>query len=229
MTKEVITVDIVSDVACPWCYVGKRRLEEALQQWEGTPIKVQWHPYQLDPTIPQKGLDRDTYLVNKFGNLERTRAMTDRLTAVGEAVAINFDFGKNWLAVNTLPMHQLLHIAGKEGFQNELKERFFRAYFVESLHLNTVAVFSEIMAEFGWSSEKVQRIINDETIAKTVQHEIAHYQQMGVTGVPFFIINNTYGISGAQPSSTFLEAFASVAPLEITAEGDRCDPSNENC
>ena len=230
MEKEFITVDIVSDVACPWCYIGKRRLENALKQWEGIPVKVQWHPYQLDPTIAKEGVDRNTYLINKFGNLESTIAMTDRLTEVGKEVGIEFDFGENWLAVNTLPLHQLLYVAGQEGFKDALKERLLKAYFVDTLHLNNIDVLSKIMEEFGWNTEKAQRIIADKSIAKIVQDEIAHYQKLGVTGVPFFIINNKYGVSGAQPSTVFLEALSSLAPIDkISEQGEHCDPISGDC
>ncbi|OEK04981.1 DsbA family oxidoreductase [Roseivirga misakiensis] len=229
MSQETITVDIVSDVACPWCYVGKRRFEAALKEWKGAPIKVEWHPYQLDPNMVAEGLDRDTYLVNKFGSIEKTQNMTDHLTNVGKTVGINFDFGPNWLAVNTLHLHQLLHVAGQEGFKDELKERFLRAYFEETKHLNNREHLDEIMAEFGWSPERVSEIIEDDTIAYAVKSEIAHYQQMGVSGVPFFIINNKYGISGAQPPEVFLEALNSVSPIEVIAEGDSCDPVSGDC
>ena len=107
MNKKTITIDVVSDVACPWCYVGKRRLEAAIQLWKGASIEVNWHPYQLDPSMRSEGMDRNTYLTNKFGSVDRVQEMTDRLTEVGRTVGIEFDFGENWLAVNTLPLHQL--------------------------------------------------------------------------------------------------------------------------
>lgn len=229
MQKDKITVDIVSDVACPWCYIGKRRLEAALAEWKGLPVEVAWHPFQLDPTIPESGFDRDTYLTNKFGDLERTKEMTERITDVGSELGLDFNFGKNWRAVNTLPLHQLLHIAGKEGFRDELKERFLHAYFTENLHLNDTDVLNKIMTAFGWDAKKTQAIIADDDIAYAVKKEIGHYQQMGVSGVPFFIINNKYGISGAQPSSVFLDAFAKVAPFENIEEGDNCGIDDENC
>lgn len=229
MSQETITVDIVSDVACPWCYVGKRRFEEALEQWKGAPVQVEWHPYQLDPNMSFEGLDRDTYLVNKFGSIERTQGMTDHLTTVGKEVGIDFDFGPNWLAVNTLHMHQLLYVAGKEGFKDALKERFLKAYFEETKHLNSLEALSEVMAEFGWSSDKVAEVIADDSIAYEVKSEIAHYQQMGVSGVPYFIINDKYGISGAQPSSVFLEALNAVSPIETIATGDTCDHVSGEC
>lgn len=229
MSQQPIKVSVVSDVACPWCYIGKRRLESALQQWNGAPVEVTWHPYQLDPTIPKTGLDRTTYLTNKFGDLERTKAMTDRLTEVGKEEGISFNFGDDWLAVNTLPLHQLLYVAGSEGFKAKLKERFLKAYFDENLHLNQTEVLVNIMKEFGWEPEKTTEVLGDDRTAYAVTQEIAHYQQLGVNAVPFFIINEHYGISGAQPPSVFLEVFDKVSPLEIISEGDSCDPSTGAC
>ncbi len=229
MQQQPIKVSVVSDVACPWCYIGKRRLESALQQWNDSPVEVTWHPYQLDPTIPETGLDRTTYLTNKFGDLERTKAMTDRLTEVGTEEGITFNFGDEWLAVNTLPLHQLLHVAGSEGFKADLKERFLKAYFDENLHLNQTDVLVDIMKEFGWEPEKTTEVLGDDRIAYAVTQEIAHYQQLGVNAVPFFIINEHYGISGAQPPSVFLEVFDKVSPVEIISEGDSCDPSTGVC
>ena len=229
MEKNIIKVDVVSDVACPWCYVGKRRLEEALKQWKGTTVEVNWHPYQLDPLMREEGMDRDTYLTSKFGSVERVSEMTDRLTEVGKTVGIEFDFDGDWLAVNTLQMHQLLNVARGEGFGTEMKERFLAAYFEESKHLNKAEVLYAISKDFGWNKEKVDAIINDQTIAEAVKSEISHYQQRGVSGVPFFVINDQYGISGAQPVEVFLEAFQSASPIEVNPEGDSCDPVTGKC
>ena len=228
MQKHPIKVAVVSDVACPWCYVGKRRLESAVQQWKGAPVEVTWHPFQLDPTIPEAGFDRDTYLRNKFGDRDLSEAMT-RITDAGAEEGIPFNFGDKWLAVNTLPLHQLLHVAGSAGFKDQLKERFLKAYFDENLHLNDTEVLIKVMQEFDWVAEKTTRILNDDAIAYAVKQEIAHYQQRGVTGVPFFIINDQYGISGAQPVEVFLEAFAKVSPVEVIGEGDSCDPVSGEC
>jgi len=229
MQKETITVEIVSDVACPWCYIGKRRLEAALAEWKGAPVEVTWHPFELNPNIPKEGLNLKSYLEEKFGDADQTQAMTDRLTSVGKEVGIDFHFGPEQLAMNTLPLHQLLHVAGEEGFKAELKERFLHAYFTENLHLNQPEVVNNIMAEFGWDTQKTQKVIADDSIAYTVKQEIAHYQQLGVSGVPFFIINNKYGISGAQTSEVFLEAFQQVAPLEIISGGDSCGVDGADC
>lgn len=225
----MITVDIVSDVACPWCFVGKRRFEAALEKWEGTPIEVNWHPYQLDPTMSNEGIGRDAYLINKFGSADNVSDMTDRLTSAGKELGINFDFGEKWMAYNTLHLHQLLHAAGEEGFKAELKERFLKAYFEDLTPLNDSKVLYSILSDFGWDSVKVDQIVNDETIAKSVQAEIAQYQQMGVSGVPFFILNNKYGISGAQPTEAFLEAFSQVDGMPVTKEGESCEPGGGCC
>lgn len=229
MNNEPITVQVVSDVACPWCYIGKRRLEAALEAWKGAPIKVTWHPFELNPNIPQQGYNLKTYLAEKFGDAEQTKAMTTRLTTVGTEVGIDFNFGPEQLAMNTLPLHQLLHVAGEEGFKDKLKERLLYAYFTENLHLNRPEVLYGIMAAFGWDTDKTREVIADDGIAYAVKQEIGHYQQLGVTGVPFFIINNKYGISGAQPVKTFLEAFKQVAPVEVTSKGESCGLDETDC
>ncbi len=229
MNREVIKVNVISDVACPWCYVGKRRFEEALRQWKGAPVEVTWNPYQLDPSMREEGMNRDTYLTNKFGSADGVQEMTDRLTEVGKTVGIDFDFGDNWLAVNTLQMHQLLNVAREEGFGAELKERLLSAYFQEAKHLNNVEELYKITKEFGWNPDKVDSIINNSKIAESVQNEISNYQQRGVSGVPFFVINDQYGISGAQPVEVFLEAFESLSQMESSEEGNSCTPNSGCC
>lgn len=229
MNEEKITIDVVSDVACPWCYVGKKRLEKALAQWEGIPVEVNWHPYQLDPNMPKEGLTRNDYLITKFGSVEKMEAMTTHLTATGKTLGIDFDFGENWMSANTLHLHQLLHVAGEEGFKAALKERFLKAYFVDLDRLQNNDVLYTILADFGWEPSKVDRIIADKEIEQIVKKQIHQFQQLGVTGVPFFIINNTYGISGAQPSHIFLETFKKLAPSSTLQEGDHCDLNTGNC
>ena len=226
---ETIKIDIVSDIACPWCYVGKRRLESALAEWKGAPVEVEWHPYQLDPTIPAEGLSRKEYLINKFGSLERIQPMIDNLESTGKELGIEFNFGEQALSVNTLPLHQLLHVAGEEGFKDQLKERFLKAYFEETLRLNDINVLVDIMSDFGWDKDKVEQIIADQAIAQNVKDQITYYQQRGVKGVPFFVINNTYGISGAQPKEAFLQALASVKSDIETEDGASCDAETGEC
>ena len=229
MQNEKIKIDIVSDVACPWCYVGKKRLESAIKEWKGTPIEIEWHPFQLDPNIPEEGLDRDTYFKNKFGDLEGPLEMTKRIIEVGAEEGIAFNFGKELLAVNTLHLHQLLHVAGEEGFKDSLKERFLKAYFEENLHLNNVEVLVDIMKEYGWEAEKTKQVLDNDSIAYAVKQEINHYRQRGVNSVPFFVINNNFGISGAQSKETFLDAFQQIASTTVGAEENSCNPETGIC
>ena len=229
MEKNTIKIDIVSDIACPWCYVGKKILEAAIKTGKGAPIEVNWHPFQLDPNLPLEGVNMQTYLNNKFGGEEKVNEIVGHLTQTGKEVDIAFHFDDKTRNFNTLQMHQLLNVASQEGFQNDLKARFLKAYFEENLALNEIAVLCKIMAEYDWTPEKVKSIITSDDIALNVKQEIAHYQQLGVSSVPFFIINNKYGISGAQPSQVFLDTFKTASPIEMVSEGPSCDPITGEC
>ena len=227
MQNTKIKIDVVSDIACPWCFVGKRRFESAINEWKGVSIDVNWHPFQLDPSLRPEGMDRDTYLTSKFGSAEGVKGTINQLIEVGKTEGIAFNFGDDWLAVNTLHLHQLLHVANKEGVGVEMKERFLSAYFEKAQHLNKPEALYDITKDFGWNREKVDAIIKDYEIAKKVKTEIAHYQKLGVSGVPYFIINDKYGMSGAQTSSVFLEAFTEVEK-EIVEEYNRSDSKSGN-
>lgn len=224
-----ITVAIVSDVVCPWCYVGKRRLEAALDQL-GNPedVEITWHPFQLDPTIPAEGMDRKKYFIKKFGNEDRIRQMFDHLTQVGAEEDIDFNLDEISESINTLPLHKLLHVAGEEGFQPEAEEILFKAYFTDGKDLKDTSVLIDLFAPYSWDESKIRSIIADDDIGYAVRQEIDHYQQMGVSGVPFFIINNKYGISGAQPVEVFVQALTQVREEALEAnEGEVCGP--EGC
>lgn len=225
---EKITIDIVSDVACPWCYVGKKHLEKALEQKPDLDVTVNWHPFELDPTIPSEGIDRDIYFEKKFGDLDRFEAMTNRLVEVGDKAGIDFQFDKMKAAIKTLPLHQLIHVANKEGFGAELKEAFLAAYFEKGVDLRVFENIAAILKPYGWEEEKIQNIIDDQEIAYWVTQEIRHYQNLGVTGVPFFIFNNKYGVSGAQPPEAFLEMFDKMS-TESIKQGEACDTESGEC
>ena len=224
-----ITVDIVSDVVCPWCYVGKKRLEAALDQL-GNPedVEITWHPFQLDPTIPAEGMDRKEYFTKKFGDEGRIRQMSDHLTQVGAEAGIDFNLDKISESINTLPLHKLLHVAGEEGFQSEAKEILLKAYFTDAKDLKDPKILADLFASYGWDEAKIKDILADDDLGYAVRQEIAHYQQMGVSGVPYFIINNKYGISGAQPAEVFVQALTQVREEALEAiEGEVCGP--EGC
>jgi len=231
MTNKPIQIDIVSDVACPWCYIGKKHLEKALTGMEGQNFQVTWHPFQLDPTIPQEGLPREEYFANKFGSAERIQQMHERVEGVGAKAGIQFEFEKMPKVINTIPLHKILHIAREEGSQNDLEEKLFKAYFTDGIDFSNQENIVAFMEGFGWSREKTEGILADEQISYWVTQEIKHFQNLGVSGVPFFILNNKYGLSGAQPTEVFLDALAKVVeemePVEVT--GDACEIGGENC
>ncbi|WP_235299191.1 DsbA family oxidoreductase [Portibacter marinus] len=197
MNKERIKIDIVSDVACPWCYVGKKHFEKALENMKDLDLEVNWKPFQLDPTIPENGLERETYLRNKFGSKERVDGMMERLKSFGEQVDIEFN-DMNRIP-NTRKMHNLMHVASEKGFANELKEAFFEGYFEKSLNMADDDIILDIAERFGWTRDEANAIMDDEEISYLVNQEIRDVQNRGVTGVPFFILNDQYGVSGAQP------------------------------
>jgi len=231
MNNKPLQIDIVSDVACPWCYIGKKHLEKALETFDSQAVEITWHPYQLDPTIPLEGIARDEYFANKFGSIDRIEQIFERVVGVGEKAGIDFNFDKMPKAVNTIPLHKLLHIAREEGSQIALEEKLFKAYFTDGIDFSDKEQTLSFMEDFGWNREKTESILVNEEIAYQVTQEIKHFQNLGVTGVPFFILNNKYGISGAQPTSVFLETLEKVAQemQPIEAIGEVCDVNDKNC
>jgi len=231
MTNKPIQIDIVSDVACPWCYIGKKHLEKALAGFDGQNFQVTWHPFQLDPTIPDEGLSREEYFVNKFGSLERIQQMHERVESVGQKAGIKFEFEKMPKAINTIPLHKILHVAREEGTQNELEEKLFKAYFTDGVDFSSKKNIIDFMEGLGWAHEKTESVLADDQIGYWVSQEIKHFQNLGVSGVPFFILNNKYGLSGAQPAEVFQDAIQKVIeevkPVEAT--GNACEIGGVNC
>ncbi len=229
--NQKITLDIVSDVACPWCFVGKKRLEEAMSQLPDANIEIRWHPFQLDPTIPMEGISRENYFNKKFGSEDRVQEIFNHMNSVGEAVGINFRFDKMEKAVNTLPFHNLLHVAQQDGNQYDLKEHLFKAYFEQGVDFSKRESFVSVMKDFGWPEEKTEEVLDDQQISYWVSQEIKHYQSLGITGVPFFIFNNKYGFSGAQPPQVFVDTIAKIQaenqPEIVT--GEACDVETGAC
>jgi predicted DsbA family dithiol-disulfide isomerase len=231
MKNKPLQIDIVSDVACPWCYIGKKHLEKALESFDSQPVEITWHPYQLDPLIPTEGVSRDDYFTKKFGNIDQIKQIFQRVSGVGEKAGITFNFDKMTKAVNTISLHKMLHIAREEGMQIELEERFFKAYFTDGVDFSEKELLITFMQEFGWNRAKTESILANEEITYHVSQEIKHFQGLGVSGVPFFILNNKYGISGAQPINVFLDTLNKVAAemQHVGAVGEVCAVEGKNC
>jgi predicted DsbA family dithiol-disulfide isomerase len=198
MSESALNIDVVSDVVCPWCYLGKKRLERALAGQPGEPIEVHWRPYQLDPSIPAQGLERRAYMINKFGNDGRIEAAHERLRALGAEEGIAFDFDKIARAPNTLDAHRLIRWAFVAGAQDRIVDRLFKLYFEEGHDIGDRALLIETAAECGIDREVVAKLFADGSDEEEVRAEIAQAQSLGVTGVPFFIFAQRFGVPGAQ-------------------------------
>lgn len=206
-TNEVLTIDIVSDVVCPWCYLGEKRLEAALAD-EPRPVVVRWRPYQLDPTIPEDGLDRAEYMAKKFGRSGRLESVHDNLTRLGAEVGVSFAFDSIKRSPNTLDAHRLIRWAFSAGVQAKVVDRLFKAYFVEGRDIGDRSVLIEIGAECGLEAKLVEKLLADGADVDLVRDEIAEAQAIGVSGVPFFIFAGRLGVPGAQDASVLRRAMA---------------------
>jgi predicted DsbA family dithiol-disulfide isomerase len=217
--ERALTVEVVSDVVCPWCYLGKRRLALALAEADGGPIAVRWRPFQLDPTIPAGGMDRRAYLKMKFGDDKRLDEVHARLTALGAEVGLVYRFDAIARAPNTLDAHRLIRWADAEGAQDGIVERLFRLYFEEGRDVGDRALLVEVARECGMDGEVVKQAFAEGRDVEAVQAEIAQAQAIGVTGVPFFIIASRFGVSGAQSVDVLVKAIAqaraSLAGVEV--------------
>lgn len=209
----VVQVDVYSDVICPWCFIGKRRLEKAIGAFDG-PVKVRWLPFQLNPQIPKEGISRREYRTRKFGSLERSQELDARVIAVGNDEGLDFAFDRIERTPNTSDAHRLIWLADHHGVQDAVVEAVFRAYFTEGRDISKLTTLIDVVAEAGLDRQKAEAILTgDEGNGATKE---AHEQapRVGVEGVPFFIINGKIGLSGAQSPQVFLEAFRRASELE---------------
>jgi predicted DsbA family dithiol-disulfide isomerase len=219
-SAEPLIIDVVSDVVCPWCFLGKRRLEAAIRDSDAGPIAVRWRPYQLDPSIPAAGLDRRAYLSAKFKDDSRLAAIHDHLTELGAEVGAAYAFDKIKRAPNTLDAHRLIRWADVGDQQNAVVERLFQLYFEEGRDIGDRTLLAAIAGECGMDAKLVaERLAAGEDV-EAVEAEIAQAQAMGVTGVPFFIFASRLGVPGAQAvdvlAKAIAQARASQAGVEVT-------------
>lgn len=217
----MITIDIVSDTVCPWCFVGKRRLEQALAQMADAPeVTVTWRPFQLNPDMPREGADRKTHLRAKFGGDERFKQMYDAITEAGKSVQIPFAFDKVERTPNTIDSHRLIDRAGKTGHQDAVVEALFRTYFVEGRDIGDIDVLVDIATSAGLDAGEVRAYLESDEDIERMRAEDRKAREMGVQGVPCFIVNQKYAISGAQEPAAFLQVFERIAGEDSPAEAE---------
>ena len=207
MTDRGLTIEIYSDVVCPWCYIGKRRLERALGQLNGAaPARITWRPYQLNPTMPKDGMDRTTYLEAKFGSLDAFRQMEEHVLAAGAAERIPFAFQRVARTPNTFLAHRLMWHAEQQGCQDAAVESLFRGYFTEGADIGSVPVLGQLASRAGLDAAAVESFLQSEEGTTEVKAEEATGHRLGIRGVPYFVINGSISISGAQPPDIFVSA-----------------------
>lgn len=229
MTKPTLKIDIVSDVVCPWCYIGKRRLERAMDQLKDQfDFDVEYHPFELNPTMPKEGRNQKEYLAAKFGGEERYHQITNHVTGVAAQEGLKFDFANQNVSPNTLNAHRLIAFAKREGKQPQMKEALMSAYFEKGTDLSDDKNLVAIAVELGLNEKQVADFLKTDELAAEVKMEEHVNIQRGISGVPFYIIDNKYGVSGAQPSETFVKALTEIGS-KISATADACDIEEKNC
>jgi predicted DsbA family dithiol-disulfide isomerase len=203
---EALTIDVVSDVVCPWCFIGKRRLAAALRLRPEVPVIVNWRPYQLDATIPPEGMARADYMQRKFGSAEKVAEIHARITAVGAAEGIAFAFDRITRSPNTLDAHRLVRWAHGLDKQDQVVEALFRGFFIDGRDLCDRTTLIAIGTECGVDGAMLREFYDTEADIETVQEEIAMAGRLGIRGVPFFIFGGTHAVSGAESPETLANA-----------------------
>ena len=212
-TSAPLTIDIVSDVVCPWCYIGKRHVEQAIAQWRqkhpDALVNIRWHPFQLNPDLPPAGTDRKGYLEEKFGGPQRAKEIYARVAAAGRNAGLELNFDSILKQPNTLAAHALMayaQMADDGAHADAVAERLFKAYFVDGVFIGDIDVLVAIAVECGLEAESTRAVITQQVTLDQVAAQDANVREQGVTGVPYFIFNNKVALSGAQPPQVLLQA-----------------------
>ena len=210
-------VDVVSDVVCPWCYIGKRHLEAALatldESGQPRPV-VRWHPYELNPGLPAEGIDRRDYLERKFGGPARATQIYERVRRAGTQAGIAFDFERIERQPNTRDAHRLIAWAQSQGDADALVERLFRAYFVEGRFVGAHEVLAELAHDAGLDADAAYAFLASDVGGQEIAEAEERAASLGISGVPFFIVDGRFGLSGAQPAEAIVEALRRARQAE---------------
>jgi predicted DsbA family dithiol-disulfide isomerase len=210
----VLDIDVISDVMCPWCYIGKRRLERALAERAEIPVDIRWRPFQLDTSIPREGMDRKEYLDRKFGP-ERADEVYDTIRETGAQEGIPFAFDRIEKSPNTIDAHRVVRWAAAGGDQQAAVERLFAGYFLEGRDLTDTGFLADVAVEAGLDREIVERLLAGDADRDRVAEEVQLAQRMGVQGVPCFIFAGKYVVLGAQDAAILVQAIdRAVGDLE---------------
>ncbi len=196
MTK----IDIISDPICPWCYIGKTRLDRALEANPKHDFIIEWHPYQLNPSMPTNGMDRREYLETKFGGQEGALKVYGQIDQTAREMGLVLNFAGIKRTPNTIDAHRLILWADVEGCQNAVVDRLFKAYFKEGRDISDHSVLIRIANAAGMDGDAIKRLLDQDTNIEDIRKRDAKSREAGVQGVPAFVIDNHYVVSGAQPT-----------------------------
>ena len=200
-------IDIVSDVICPWCFIGKRRLEAALTQRPSLAAEITWRPFQLNPDMPAGGMARADYLAAKFGGRAHAQRINQAIVEAGASAGIAFAFDKVQRTPNTVDAHRLIRFAGRHGAADAVVERLFSAYFIEGKDVGDAATLAAIAKQAGLNSGDALKFLAGDSERAEVQADDAGARRLGINAVPCFIFAGQYAISGAQEPQFFLPVF----------------------
>ena len=217
--QQPLRIDVVSDVVCPWCFIGKRRLEKALQLAPDVPVEVHWHPYFLNDWIPPEGISRTDYLTTKFGSPERYQEIAQRVAAAAAEEGLTYALDSISRQPNTTDAHRLIRWAGGIGKAPEMKQRLMELYFTEGADLTNKAVLAQAAADIGLDPEDVRDALASDTDVEAVTREAASAKEAGIEGVPCFIFGGKYAVSGAQAPEYLAQMIERVAQEGGAAAG----------
>jgi len=208
-----LNIDIVSDVVCPWCYIGKRHVEAAITQFRaahpGVEVAIRWHPFQLNPDLPPEGTDRKAYLETKFGGPQRAAEIYARVSAAGRNAGLALNFDGIQRQPNTLMAHALIAYAQSiegGGSADAIVEQLFKAYFIDGRFVGDIDVLVAIAAECGLDAEATRAVLSEPSTLEQIAALDASVRRQGISGVPFLIFNQKLALSGAQPPEVMLDA-----------------------
>lgn len=212
-----LTIDVVSDVICPWCFLGKRRLDKAIAVLTAQPVEVRWRPFQLDPSIPKSGVPRQAYHEKKFGTGPRLAELHKPLVEAGEREGIPYAFEKIAVTPNSLDAHRLIRWAHTHDLQGEMVERLFSLYWIEGADIGSRDVLVKAAVEVGLDGTLVAQLLQSEADLDAVIAEVNQASEIGITGVPTFVLAGRYGVVGAQSPKVLASAITRAAAEMATS------------
>jgi predicted DsbA family dithiol-disulfide isomerase len=216
--QQPVRIDVVSDVVCPWCFIGKRRLEKAIALHPEIPVEVHWRPYFLNDWIPREGISREQYLTTKFGSPERYKGIAQRVAAAASAEGLTYAMDKISRQPNTLDAHRLIRWAERAGKAAEMKQRLMDLYFTEGADLTNHAVLVQAAVDVGLDADNIgQALASDQDVAE-IEREAVSAKEAGIEGVPCFIFGGKFAVSGAQAPEYLAEAIVRLDQAADAAE-----------